>query len=42
MLNCGGTIDLEENLSLHPSIKCFVIDSHRPLHLANVQGNEQV
>ena len=42
MLNCGGTIDLSGNLSLQPGMKCFVIDSHRPLHLGNIRSGDQV
>ncbi|KAM7452757.1 hypothetical protein BLSTO_06503 [Blastocystis sp. subtype 1] len=40
MLNCGATIDLAANLSLTPSLKCLVFDSHKPVHINNVHGSE--
>ena len=40
MLNCGATIDLAANLSLTPSLKCLVFDSHKPIHINNVHGSE--
>eukprot|EP00501_MAST-03F_sp_TOSAG23-6_P001345 GSMAST32.ASY1.ANO1.1394.1 assembled CDS len=36
MLNCGGVVNLHEILSLPRRISCFVLDSHRPVHLANI------
>lgn len=42
MLNCGGTVDLTDNLSLPSSSKCLVIDSHRPIHLGNVRSDDRV
>lgn len=42
MLNCGGTVDLNENLSLPSSSKCLVVDSHRPIHLGNIRSDSRV
>ena len=42
LLNCGGIIDLREMLQLKQDVKCYVVDSHRPIHLSNVHGDEQV
>ena len=43
MINVGGVIDIEEFFSPLPSqVKIFVIDSHRPLELANLFKSEQV
>ncbi len=42
MLNCGATIDLAANLALTPALKCLVLDSHKPIHVNNVHGSEQV
>lgn len=42
MLNCGATIDLAANLALTPALKCLVLDSHKPIHINNVHGSEQV
>ena len=42
MLNCGATIDLAANLALTPALKCLVLDSHKPIHINNVHGYEQV
>ena len=42
MLNCGATIDLAANLALTPTLKCLVLDSHKPIHINNVHGSDQV
>ena len=42
MLNCGATIDLAANLALTPALKCLVLDSHKPIHISNVHGSDQV
>lgn len=42
MLNCGATIDLAANLTLTPALKCLVLDSHKPIHINNVHGSDQV
>ena len=42
MLNCGATIDLAANLALTPALKCLVLDSHKPIHVNNVHGSDQV
>eukprot|EP00941_MAST-03F_sp_MAST-3F-sp1_P000861 g861.t1 len=36
MLNCGAVVNLNQILRLPRSITCLVLDSHRPIHLANV------
>jgi len=39
LLNCGGSLDLQRELELCKApagVKCFVIDSHRPLLLPNL------
>ena len=41
-LGCGGIVDLKEFLDLSDEVKCYVIDAHRPLHLSNIHGDEQV
>ena len=41
MLNCGATVDLNQNLSLQ-SKTCLVIDSHRPIHLGNIRESKNV
>ena len=43
LLNCGATVELQRFFEVPESTKIFVIDSHRPYHLANVKdSNEQV
>lgn len=43
MINCGATVDLLQLLELDANRMVYVLDSHRPYHLANVQQeNEQV
>jgi len=36
-INCGGTEDLVRLLGAGPHARLFVIDCHRPVHLANIQ-----
>lgn len=40
MINCGAVVDVRDalGLSFDQSIRCFIIDSHRPVHLANLHG----
>ena len=40
MLNCGATVDLDS--TLNPEIPVYVIDAHRPCHLANLFLSTQV
>lgn len=44
MLNCGGSVDLFEELRLYekPELITYVIDSHRPFHPNNVGNVNQV
>ena len=42
MLNCGAVIDIGQLLRLPDSVKIYIIDSHRPYHLANVYDDVQV
>mmetsp|Transcript_32116 Transcript_32116/g.102290 ORF Transcript_32116/g.102290 Transcript_32116/m.102290 type:complete len:597 (+) Transcript_32116:270-2060(+) len=43
LVNCGGTEDVNELLNLKAEHRVYVIDSHRPLNLANAHaGNEKV
>ncbi|KAG6612927.1 cell division control protein 45 [Phytophthora cinnamomi] len=36
LLNCGAIVDVAKLLALPPHVKCYVLDSHRPIHLANI------
>lgn len=42
MLNCGATVELGAHLSLREDMKCIVLDSHKPIHIGNIQSGEQV
>ena len=44
MLNCGAIVDVCEALQLgvDESIRCFVLDSHRPVHLSNMHASDNV
>uniref|UniRef100_A0AAV1UM09 Cell division control protein 45 n=1 Tax=Peronospora matthiolae TaxID=2874970 RepID=A0AAV1UM09_9STRA len=41
MLNCGAIVDVAKLLALPPHIKCYVLDSHRPIHLANIYDTDE-
>lgn len=41
-INCGGTIDIIEELEPEEDVIFFVLDSHRPLDLCNIYSNGQV
>ena len=41
MLNCGGTVNLEQVFGASAAT-VFVVDSHRPLHLRNVHSGGKV
>jgi cell division control protein 45 len=41
-LGCGGIVNLKEMFALSDRVKCYVVDAHRPYHLSNVHGNEQI
>ncbi|CAI5710819.1 unnamed protein product [Peronospora destructor] len=36
LLNCGAIVDVAKLLALPTHVKCYVLDSHRPIHLANI------
>lgn len=38
LLNCGGSVNLTSFLELQENVILYVIDSHRPYHLANVSS----
>lgn len=44
MINCGAIVDVCKTLSLRPedNIRCFILDSHRPVHLANIHADENL
>ncbi|CAG9862231.1 unnamed protein product [Phyllotreta striolata] len=42
LLNCGGTIDIVEELDPEEDITFFILDSHRPTDLCNIYSNGQV
>lgn len=42
LINCGGTIDIVEELEAEEDIIFFVLDSHRPLDLCNIYSNGQI
>jgi len=42
LINCGGCIDLTEELKLPDEVVVFVADYHRPLHVCNIYSREQI
>lgn len=42
LINCGGSMDLSEELQLPSNITVFVTDTHRPLHVCNIYSRDQV
>lgn len=43
LVNCGAIVNLGNLLPWDgPQLTCYVIDSHRPVHLANVYERERV
>lgn len=42
LINCGGTINLMEELEAEDDVVFFVLDSHRPSDLCNIYSVEQV
>lgn len=36
MINCGGAIDVKEFFDIDEYTKIYILDSHRPLHLSNL------
>ncbi|KAG7390279.1 DNA replication initiation factor cdc45 [Phytophthora pseudosyringae] len=41
LLNCGAIVDVAKLLALPTHVKCYVLDSHRPIHLANIYDEHQ-
>lgn len=41
-INCGGTIDIVEELEPDEDIVFFILDSHRPIDLCNIYSTSQV
>ncbi|XP_060533412.1 cell division control protein 45 homolog [Cylas formicarius] len=42
LINCGGTIDIIEELEANDDVVFFILDSHRPIDLCNIYSNGQV
>ncbi|CAH1963521.1 unnamed protein product [Acanthoscelides obtectus] len=42
LLNCGGTLDVIEELEADEDVTFFILDSHRPTDLCNIYSNGQV
>lgn len=43
MINCGAVYNINKALNLSQSERrCFILDNHRPFHLANVHSRENV
>eukprot|EP00794_Sanderia_malayensis_P013727 gene13727-15158_t len=42
LINCGGTVNLIEDLAPDDDVTFFIADSHRPLDLDNVYNQDQV
>ncbi|KAF1336570.1 Cell division control protein 45, partial [Globisporangium splendens] len=41
MINCGAIVNVMELLALPAHMKCYIFDSHRPIHLANIYDPSQ-
>lgn len=41
MINCGAIVNVMDLLALPPQMKCYIFDSHRPIHLANIYDPSQ-
>lgn len=43
MINCGAIVNVMQLLALPEHMKCYIFDSHRPIHLANIyDANQQI
>lgn len=42
LINCGGTIDIAEEVQAEDDVVFFILDSHRPIDLCNIYSTEQV
>lgn len=41
-INCGGTVNLMDELDAEDDVIFFVLDSHRPTDLCNIYSGQQV
>lgn len=41
LINCGAIVNVMELLALPPHMRCYIFDSHRPIHLANIYDQSQ-
>lgn len=41
-INCGGTLDLVEEIEPESDITLFILDSHRPIDVCNIYNDTQV
>ncbi|KAI8089535.1 DNA replication pre-initiation complex subunit Cdc45 [Halteromyces radiatus] len=42
MINCGGLVELSEILKVNDLVTIYILDSHRPLHLDNIVGHNNI
>jgi cell division control protein 45 len=44
LINCGAAYDIPKDFGLegHSTIRCIVIDNHRPIHLKNIHSRDNV
>lgn len=42
LINCGGSIDIVDELEPDDDVVFFVLDSHRPTDLSNIYSNGQI
>ena len=42
LINCGGAVDIVEELQPDPDVVFFVVDSHRPTDVCNIYSQSQV
>ena len=42
MINCGGLVNVQDFLTLSPSMHVYIMDSHRPINLQNIFAADQV
>ena len=41
-INCGSTIDLNEIITIHENLTCYIFDSHRPINIQNINDKNIV
>ncbi|SAM08075.1 hypothetical protein [Absidia glauca] len=42
LINCGGLVDVSEFLQVNNLVTLYILDSHRPLHLDNITGDNNI